>query len=243
MQRIVAGLMIISMTLLGGNFLVKYPNEVQKLDVLQDAFVASEAALVELAMNGWAKVSSASTDVEELHALINRGAQASFGVEPECIETTDEGGVVIARATFFAEAYYIEASAQSLEDETYLVLTLQTNDKTATVQAVQQRMRQFFQASKLNAKLTTCLIGVISGRLLPESAAALVGEVLAVLQAEMHESYSDGTVTNITGYSRLLPAGVSIGGRVQNISLTMRYNVEDNDTYLWLAWPTFSIPI
>ena len=82
MQKILTGLMIISITLFGGNLLYNLTSEVPRLGILQEAFAATDAALVEMTMNGWAKVASASMSEEQLKALIKVGSQASFGVVP-----------------------------------------------------------------------------------------------------------------------------------------------------------------
>ena len=243
MQKILAGLMIISITLFGGNLLYKFTGDGQRLGVLQEAFAASDAALVEMTMNGWAKVSATSMSEEQLRGLIRVGSQASFGLVPAHIAVSVEDGVTIARASYSAANYQIDVSAQSLPDETYLIVTVQTNSKSSTIENAERHLREYFQAPGLKAELTTCLVGVIEGRLSAQQAAALLGRMLAVLEVEMQESYSDGTVVNILGYSKRLPGGVSVAGRTQNISLTTRYNSNDGSTYLWLAWPTFSLPI
>ena len=194
-------------------------------------------------MNGWAKVSASSMNEEQLKALIKVGSQASFGVIPGHIVVTAEDGVVIAQASYSALDYLIDVSAQSLPGETYLIVTIQTNNKGRGIEDAEQSLKKFFRASGLKVELTTCLVGVIQGRLTSQQASVLLGQILSVLQAEMQESFSDGAVINVSAYSKRLPGGIKMAGRMQNVSITTRYNPNDGSTYLWLAWPTFSLPI
>ncbi|MDP3487054.1 MAG: YwmB family TATA-box binding protein [Bacillota bacterium] len=243
MQKILAGIMIISITLFGGNLLYKITGEGQRLGILQEAFAATDAILVEMTMNGWAKVSSSSLNEERLKALIKVGSQASFGVIPAHIVVSSEDGVTIAQASYSALEYLIDVSAQSLPGETYLIVTIQTNNKGRGIEEAERQLKKFFQASGLKVELTTCLVGVIKGRLSSQQASVLLGQILAVLQADMQESFSDGVVMNVSAYSKRLPGGIKMAGRMQNVSITTRYNPNDGSTYLWLAWPTFSLPI
>lgn len=243
MQKILTGLMIICITLLGGNILIKITGDGQRLGFLQEAFAATDATLVEMTMNGWAKVSSTSMNEDQLKALLKVGSQASFGTIPAQIIVSSDDGVTIAQASYSALDYLIDVSAQSLPDETYLIVTVQTNNKDRGIEEAEQQLKKFFQASGLKVELTTCLVGVIKGRLTSQQASALLGQVLAVLQADMQESFSDGAVLNVSAYSKRLPGGIKMDGRTQNVSITTRYNPNDGSTYLWLAWPTFSLPI
>lgn len=243
MQKIITGLMIISITLFGGNLLYNLTSEVPSLGILQKAFAATDATLVEMTMNGWAKVSSASMNEEQLKALIKVGSQASFGVIPANIIINSEDGVIMAQSSYSALDYIIDVSAQSLTDETYLIVTIQTNNKGRDIEEAERHLKKFFQASGLKVELTTCLVGVIKGRLTSQEASALLGQVLDVLQADMQESSSDGAFINVIAYSKLLPGGIKLAGCMQNVTITTRYNNNDGSTYLWLAWPTFSLPI
>ncbi|KAF0194292.1 MAG: hypothetical protein FD169_1859 [Bacillota bacterium] len=243
MQKVLAGLIIISITLLGGNLLYKITGEGQGLDILQEAFAATDAALVEMTMNGWAKVSATSMNEEQLKAIIKVGSQASFGIIPAHILVSSDDGVTIAQASYSALDYLIDVSAQSLPGESYLIVTVQTNNKGRGIEEAERQLKKFFQASGLKVELTTCLVGVIKGRLSSQQASALLGQILAVLQADMQESFSDGAVINVSAYSKRLPGGIMMDGRMQNVSITARYNPNEGSTYLWLAWPTFSLPI
>ena len=46
---------------------------------------------------------------------------------------------------------------------------------------------------------------------------------------------------NIMGFSPLLPEGIEILGQNYNINIVMRYNSEEDKTYLWIGTPVISL--
>ena len=54
MQKLIATLLIVSVTLLGGNVLLQVAGS-SGMNLMHEAFTASEAALLELSVNGWAR--------------------------------------------------------------------------------------------------------------------------------------------------------------------------------------------
>lgn len=245
MQRLIAGLLLVSVTLFGGNIIARISGEGVKLANLERAFIATGAVQVDLNMNGWAQVGATEMSETQLKGLLRAASQAAFGVIPAKITYYEDSGTRIAQATYTAGKFNIEANAQSLlsngKYENYLIATVQTSE--GTIEEMERTLKNFFKAAGTKPELTTCLVGVIKGRISPEQATAIIGKVLGVLRAELQESYSDGNVINVIGYSPELPGGIKMAGRTSNLSLTMRFNADAGNTWLWLAWPTFALPI
>lgn len=245
MQKFIAGLLFVSVTLFGGNIIARISGEGTKLNNLERAFMATGAVKIELNMNGWAQLGTTEMTETQLKGLLRTGSLAAFGVIPSKVSYFEESGTQIAQATYTAGKFNIEANAQCVlsngKHESFLIVTVQTSE--GTIEEMERTLKNFFKAAGAKPELTTCLVGVLKGRISPEQATAIIGKVLGVLRAQLQESYSDGHVVNVIGYSRELPGGIRMAGRMSNLSLTMRFNSDAGNTWLWLAWPTFALPI
>jgi len=246
MQKVIVGLLIICIGLIGGNVALNIA-EKSSLDVLHEAFEASSAELVEVTLNAWGDLSPRQSTEEQLKQAVRVGAQAAFNVTPNGFKTVSDEGFILVQAEFRVGEWLVDATAQNITHdsgaESYLVVTMTSEGVGMNLTAGHEKMKRFFFAAGSKPDLTACLVGSIEGSINPQEAARIVGSVLGVLRGEMQESYSDAYVTTLTGYSSRLPGGITIAGRKSNISLTMRYNPEIGSTLLWFAWPTFTLSV
>lgn len=233
MTKVVAGLLVVLVGLLGSALAT--PTPAPSLANLERAFAATGAAQLEISMNGWAELQAGERTPSELKQLLTAASEAAFGVVAN-VQYTEEQDMRMASVAFTAGHFHVEANVQALQAATYLVATVRS--RHADVWQIQQAVDSFFVASETTPTITACLVGVVAGRLSPQEAQELVGSVLRVLAANMLDFYSDGSVVNLTAYSRMLPAGLAFGGRKTNLSLSMRYNEQDGNTWVWLSWPT-----
>jgi len=234
MTKVIVGLMVVLLGLLGSALATQMPSP--NLANLERAFAMTGAARLEISMNGWALLAARERTPSELKQLLQAASRVAFGAEPAELHYSEEPDMRMASIAFTAGHLHIEANVQALHEATYLVATVRSGK--AGIGELGQALASFFRAADVTPTVTACVVGIVSGRLSPAEAQELVGAVLRVLAADMRDFYSDGSVVNLTAYSRLLPAGVSIGGRKTNFSLSMRYNERDGTTWVWLSWPT-----
>jgi hypothetical protein len=234
MAKVIIGLLVIVLGLLGSALATQV--SVPNLTHLERAFAATGAARLEVSMNGWARLAAGERTPSELKQVLQAAGQAAFARVPAELHYAEEPDMRMASFAFTAGHLHIEANIQALHEATYLVATVRSGE--ADVGELSQVLASFFAAADATPTVTACVVGVVQGRLSPQAAERLVGAVLRVLAANMSDFYSDGSVVNLTAYSRLLPAGIAIGGRKTNVSLSMRYNEQDGNTWVWLSWPT-----
>ena len=196
------------------------------------------AARLEISMNGWALLEARERAPSELKQLLQAAGRVAFGAEPAELHYSEEADMRMASVAFTAGHLHIEANVQALHEVTYLVATVRSGK--AGVGELGHVLASFFRAADVTPTVTACVVGIVSGRLSPAEALELVGTVLRVLAADMLDFYSDRGVVNLTAYSRLLPAPLSLalGGRKTNLSLSMRFNEQADTTWVWLSWPT-----
>jgi hypothetical protein len=246
MQKAMVVLLILSVGLFGGNMYFGSA-ERSSLHALHEAFAVTSAQMAEVALNAWGSLGVRQGSEAELERVLKLGTQAAFGVMPARFTSVVEENFVMVLADFSVGEFQVEASAQSMvidgKIESYLVVTLISDFEGVHLEQARERLQRFFSAVGSKPDITACLVGIIDGGLSPQEAGLIVSRVLGVLRAEMHESYSDHSVTTLTGFSRRLPGGVRIGDRKSNVSLTIRYNPEIDSTLLWLAWPTFTLSV
>ena len=236
MTKVIVGLLVLLLGLLGSALATQMPSpNLANLANLERAFAATGAARLEISMNGWAELRAGERTQSELKHLLTAAARTAFGVVATA-QYTEDADMRMASVAFTAGAFHVEANVQALHAATYLVATVRSSH--ADVWAIEQALDDFFAATLVTPAITACLVGVIGGRLSPREAEVLVGSVLRVLAADMLDFYSDGNVLNLTAYSRMLPAGITLGERKTNLSLSMRYNEQDGNTWVWLSWPT-----
>ncbi|MBT9176328.1 MAG: hypothetical protein DDT20_00641 [Firmicutes bacterium] len=236
MTKVIAGLLVVLVGLLGSALATQVPSP--SLTNLERAFAATGAARLEISMNGWAELRAGERTQLELEQLLRAASQAAFGVAHVTMQYTEEPDMRMASVAFTAGSFHVEANVQVLHAATYLVATVRSRSRYADIWALQQALASFFAGSNVTPTITACLVGVVAGRLSPAEAQELVGSVLRSLAADMLGFYSDGSVVNLTAFSRMLPAGLFLGGRKTNLSLSMRYNEQDGNTWVWLVWPT-----
>ncbi len=234
MTKVIAGLLVVLVGLLGSALATQVPSP--SLNNLERAFAATGAARLEISMNGWAELRAGERTQSELEQLLRAASRTAFGVAHVAMQYAEESDMRMASVAFTAGSFHVEANVQVLHAATYLVATVRS--RHADIWALQQALASFFAGSNVTPTITACLVGVVAGRLSPEEAQELVGSVLRVLAADMQDFYSDGSVVNLTAFSRMLPAGLFLGGRKTNLSLSMRYNEQEGHTWIWLAWPT-----
>ncbi|MBS3939265.1 MAG: YwmB family TATA-box binding protein [Peptococcaceae bacterium] len=247
MRKLIAVLLMLVLVLLGAGMSWCLTSEGQDLNNLARAFAASQAALLEINMNGWARATTVPQSIDQLVSRLRRASLAAFGMYPPEITSWAEGGTIFAYASFVTAVYAVDANVQTISHggthETYLVLTLKTAVPGYSIDSVESTLHAFFLAVGLRPTVTTCFIGVLAGQLSSEEAAMVVARVLGALRAETQEFFSDGHGVNLVGYSRELPRGVKMAGRHSNWSLMLRFDPENNITHIWLATPTLSLSI
>jgi len=249
MRKITIVLVFLVTLLLAAGTASYLAGEVRHLGHLAGGFAASQATLLEINMNGWARAQSGPQSAETLTEKLRRASLLAFGESPPEIKTWADGGNIFAYASFVSGAYAVEANAQNISQYgteekyggTYLVLTISTTVPGYSIEALESTLHTFFESLGLRPTVTTCFVGVLAGRLSPAEAALVVARVLGALEAEAYEFYSDGQSVNLVGHSRKLPSGVTIADRPINLSLMLRFDPENNRTHLWLATPTLSL--
>lgn len=146
------------------------------------------------------------------------------------IEIVEDGGRVLYAA--------VQAAQSGDEQSSYLIMSLTDRSSTPDLNAMRNLLSKGAGALGVACRKATQLIGAIDGRLSPEQAATIVAQVMSATEAEMKSIYNDGPLVSVSGYSKRVEALTEVLEGQVNVNLAMRYNEEEQRTWIFLGCPS-----
>ncbi|MDD4568902.1 MAG: YwmB family TATA-box binding protein [Tepidanaerobacteraceae bacterium] len=174
-----------------------------------------------------------------------------FEMDQEIFDSTKE----------YNETYRILNTKGKLNSDTFLQIIIQSvilpeeyekDPQTYLVVAVSGRNHENF-ADFINktrkaitslegqSKITSCVTGTFDGKLNEVKQGQILEKICGYFKISDTEKMKDDYTFNIMGFSPLLSEGVQILGKDYNINIAMRYNSEEDRTYIWIGTPIISL--
>jgi hypothetical protein len=126
------------------------------------------------------------------------------------------------------------------EPQTYLVVTATGKDFDA-FKSLKSKIKEAVVLSGGMSRITTCITASFNGKLDKVEQDRIIEKITSSLKATNLQKMEDNATTSLVGYSPLLSEGVEILGENYNINIAVRYNSEDDKTYLWMGTPVISV--
>ncbi len=164
-----------------------------------------------------------SKESDEMYRIINT----------EAIIDTDTILQIVQQSVMLPEEY--EKSPL-----TYLVISITSRDmcKLTEMRSKAQEAIRFLGGE---SKITTCVTGTFNGKLNEVAQDEVLDIISERLKIENTEKTYDEYTIGIVGYSPLLSEGIKILDNIYNINIALRYNAEEDKTYIWMGTPVISI--
>lgn len=91
------------------------------------------------------------------------------------------------------------------------------------------------------SKITSCVTGTFNGKLDEAQQDKLVETIASYFEIINTEKIQDKYNFSIIGFSPLLSEGIQILGKNYNIHIAIRYNSDEDTTYIWIGTPVISL--
>lgn len=126
------------------------------------------------------------------------------------------------------------------EPQTYLVVNVSGKnlDKVADCG---RKAQEAVISLKGKSKITSCVTGSFNGKLDKAKQKQVLENIYDYLNISYTTKMQDEYTLNLMGYSPLLTEDIQILDKTYNINIAMRYNLEDDKTYIWIGTPVISL--
>jgi len=221
-------------------------NEQLFVEVLTSA--GAELELMDIV--DWTELNGEYMDFEQLEKYRN-GILEIFEVKEKFFDVTKENSDmhrILSTRVLLDSDTYLHIILQSLrmpeeyeiEPQTYLVVNVSGKnfDKYAEYgQKVQEAVLSFGGETKI----TSCITGTFNGKLDEVKQEQILENIYACLKISDKQILKDEYAFSLMGYSPLFAKGIEIFNKSYNVNIAMRYNEEDDRTYIWLGTPVISL--
>jgi hypothetical protein len=217
--------------------------------VLVDSFLETGADLELLEITDWSVINSKFTSFEEMAELRDKTMEF-FGGQEENFHTTkefDDMYRIMDTEGLTSAGDFLQIIIHSVilpeeyekEPQTYLVVNVTGQDLSRTA-ALTENVQKSLKDAGGQSRIATCITGVFNGKLTGNARGEVAQKILNHLKISQTDTYTDEYTWNLVGFSPILPEGIQILGKSYNVNIVMRYNSEDDRTYLWMGTPVVS---
>lgn len=223
-------------------------NSVAGGDILRQALAVTGAQFQDSTVNGWTKLPSADLSDDQLTALVT-GAVSRGGFSAAEIVVSRDSSVHhrLARAVGRRQDLHIAAVAQVLyprqqrtAPEAYMVVNIDAVHDPQAVERQRRLVGEVLRDAGGTPHVSTCLVGRLDGKLEGDEMQRRLREAFRFLGASMDEGMTEGNFASYDGYTRRLPESLTVGNRLVNINMAMRYSSYDNCTYVIIGSPVIA---
>ena len=126
------------------------------------------------------------------------------------------------------------------EPQTYLVVNVSGQNLEKFVDFT-EKVRKAVVSSEGQSKITSCVTGTFDGKLNGVKQDQILKKIYGYLKISDTEKMKDEYTFSMMGFSPFLSEGIQILGKNYNVHISMRYNSEEDRTYIWIGTPVISI--
>ncbi|MDT8903761.1 YwmB family TATA-box binding protein [Anaeroselena agilis] len=219
-----------------------------RVGLLSEAMEATGAVTETVAFNAWSELPDAELSDDELKRVVRASmAKLGYAKGQYDLKLTRSERHRLVRAEASGSGRRIAVIAQIVypvwdrkRPEAYLVVNTESQAAEADISLLRSRVADAGACGGGSARISTCLVGWLDGKLdkekWPEKLHA-AGQVLGATDAEL--TVQPG-YAGMTGFSPELPESIVVGDKRININLAIRYSPYDNRTYVVIASPVIT---
>lgn len=126
------------------------------------------------------------------------------------------------------------------EPQTYLVISV-SGKKLDKFVDYGQKVQEAVVSLNGKSKIASCLTGSFNGKLDEAKHKQVLENIKGFLEISDTAKMEDEYTFSFMGYSPLLTNGIQILDKTYNVHIAMRYNLEDDKTYIWIGSPVISL--
>ncbi|MDI3481303.1 MAG: hypothetical protein PWQ97_958 [Tepidanaerobacteraceae bacterium] len=222
----------------------------EEKDPVKQAFLSSGASLEIYDITDWSVISRDYLDFEDMEK-IKAGVIKLFDIPEQNFKTTKESDDmyrILNTEGWMDSDTFLQVILQSVElpkdyekePQTYLVVTVASKN-LAKLEELRSKVRDAIISCKGQSRITTCITGTFDGKLNKVQQNAILEKFARELKIENFEKMQDDYTVSVVGYSPEIPDSITILEKSYNVNIAMRYNSEDDMTYIWIGTPVISV--
>ncbi|HLS52462.1 MAG TPA: YwmB family TATA-box binding protein [Tissierellaceae bacterium] len=123
------------------------------------------------------------------------------------------------------------------EGETYLCINIVKNDDFFEINDIIEDVKSIFKEYDATMEISSCIIGSIKGKVSESYMDKNLNKSLKRIKGRILEEYSDNKALSYTIYTPDIDQFVAVGNRRINLNIAIRYNKDEDSTYLWIGTP------
>ena len=218
--------------------------------LLVDALSVAGARPQMMDIVDWSVINREFMDYSQMEQYCNQVLDI-FGAEQEFFKSTKENSEMYRILNIEGKLdsdTFLQIIIQSVilpeeyekEPQTYLVVNVSDQNLEKFVDLA-EKVRKAVISLEGQSKITSCVTGTFDGKLDGVKQDQILENIYGCLKISDTEKIKDEYTFSMMGFSPLLSEGVQILGKDYNIHISMRYNSEDDKTYIWIGTPVISL--
>lgn len=191
----------------------------------------------------WAKLDKNYNSVDKLKKLVDKVAKdiGVSGVRTLYNNVVSDGynqRVELQGETIKNKAVNIKAILEGPEkDNAYISICIKQEMSCMGLYDSKEEILNVLNKYKINPQINISIYGKIDGKVDSEKTDKLLDQILRAGSAKKVEGVRDNNYVSITAYTNKIKDFILVNNKKVNLNLAMRYNPNENYTYVWLATP------
>lgn len=222
-------------------------NSVASGDLLRQTLAITGAQYQDSNVNGWTRLPTTELSDDQLTSLAAGAvARVGFNTAEIVISRDSSAHHRLVRAAGRRQDLHAAAVVQILyprqrgTPEAYLVVNIDAAHDPQAVERQRRLVGEILRDAGGTPHVSTCLVGRLDDKLEADEMRRRLDEAFRFLGASMDEGMAAGNFASFDGYSRRLPESLTVGNRLVNINMAMRYSSYDNCTYVIVGSPVIA---
>lgn len=240
-KMIIIGLIII---LIPGTMLSS-----EKHDIIVKALLDTKARPDQYDIVDWSIINQKHMTLKEMEELCKNIAKSFTSNQQNFMLTqeSDEMYRIVIMEGMLDFNTFLQVTMQSIklpeqyqkEPQTYLVVSITSKDFDKKGQ-FEVKVKDIISSKGGKSNISTCVVGSFDGKLDKESQSKLLQTLIDKLELTYVKEYQKDSCCSLIGYCPYLIDSIEIFEKSYNIDIDIRYNCEDDITYIWIGTPIIS---
>ncbi len=212
---------------------------------LQRSFDASGAKIVSSEIYFWSRLNNTNIGLDNLKKLTS-DLLANLGISSsnllsksynknDLIQKVELRGITDREK--IADIKIQLGKDKSESKESYISVSVSEDLSNTGLVEIRNAVVKVFTDNNLVPKINSCMTGYYNGKLEQNQLEDISRKVLGEVKAVNVEGIRENNLISVSAYSPLIKESVKVKGSKINLNLAIRYNSNENKTYIWLATP------
>lgn len=222
----------------------------EKNDIIVKALLDTKAEPEQYDIVDWSIINQKYLTVKEMQELC-KSIVKSFAVSKRnfvLTQDSDEMYRIVIMEGMLDSNTYLQVTTQSVKlpeqygktPQTYLVVSLTSKDFDKKNQ-FEGKIKDIINSKGGKSNISTCIVGSFDGKLNKGSQLKIFKTLITKLKLTDVKKNQEDFCYNLIGFCpHLEEESIEIFGKNYNINIEIRYNCEDDITYIWIGTPIIS---